>query len=478
MTDRLPPPVTLRIGPETLTEGSGGVHRHVSPVTAQVDADIPLAGPSEIAQAVAAARAASDGWRRTPPSQRARILWRLADLIDGHAEEFAHLGALDNGTPVSLCPVAHTADWIRYFAGWADIPKTEVTGSFTDNGEFSYTLAQPYGVIGMIITWNAPLMSLGMKVPAALAAGNAVVIKPSELTPFTSGLFADLATEAGLPPGVLNILPGARDAGVALIEHPDVDKISFTGGGTTATDILRRCAETVKPAVLELGGKSANIVLDDADLETSCAIGTFMSVGILSGQGCALPTRMLVHDSVYDEMLARVTQNAEGLAVGDPFDAATVSGPVINEAAVNRILNVVHQAERDGAKLLTGGQRLDREGFFLAPTVFADVDPRSDLAQNEVFGPVLAITRFSTDNEAISIANGTRYGLSGCIQSRNIKRALTLAEELITGEVLINGALNANARRPFGGIGASGHGKEGGKQGIEEFQRIKTIAIA
>lgn len=478
MIDRTPPPVTLRIGADALTEGSGGIHRHVSPVTEQADAEVPLAGPHEVDLAVRAARSAFHDWRKTPPRTRARILGRLADLIESHAAEFGRLGALDNGSPVSLCPTTQTADWIRYYAGWADVPVSEVTGMFTDSAELSYTLAQPYGVIGMIITWNAPLMSLGMKVPAALAAGNTVVIKPSELTPFTSGLFADLASEAGVPPGVINVVTGARDSGVALIEHPGIDKISFTGGGATATDILRRCAESIKPAVLELGGKSANILLDDADLDSACALGTFMSVGILSGQGCALPTRMLVHDAIYDEVVSRITESAKALTVGDPFEPTTVSGPVINRDAMVRILGVIDRAQHDGAKLVAGGYRLDRSGFFIAPTVFADVDPLSDLAQNEVFGPVLSISRFDTDEDAIRIANGTRYGLSGYVQSRNIKRALLIAEELVTGEVLVNGAANANARRPFGGVGASGYGREGGRRGIEEFQRIKSIAIA
>ncbi|MEB4209710.1 aldehyde dehydrogenase family protein [Mycobacterium sp. 94-17] len=481
MTDRTTPPVALRIGEAKLTEGTGGTHGHVSPVSGKVDATIPLAGAHEVDLAVTAAREAFAGWRRTPAPQRARVLSRLADLVEENTAEFCRLGALDNGTPVSLVPVALAADWIRYYAGYADKPHSEMTGSFTDGGELSYSLAQPYGVVGAIITWNAPLMSLSMKLPAALAAGNTVVVKPSELTPFSSQLFADLALQAGLPPGVLNVLPGCADAGVALIDHPGVDKISFTGGGKTATAILQRCAETFKPVVLELGGKSANIFLEDASLDMACMMGTFSAVGILSGQGCALPTRMLVHEAIYDDVLARVVGTAEGLVVGDPFAAETVSGPVVSAEAMERIIAVIRRAEADGAKLLTGGHQLRGEfpdGFFLAPTVFADVDPQSDLAQNEVFGPVLAVTKFSSDDEAIAIANGTRYGLSGYVQSANLKRALMIAEELVTGEVLINGALNANVRRPFGGIGASGYGKEGGRQGIEEFLRIKNIAVA
>jgi aldehyde dehydrogenase (NAD+) len=478
MIDRTPPQVTLRIADQRLQTGSGGTHDHISPVTGTVDAAVPLAGADEVDLAVRAARSGFETWRRTPPQRRGMILFRLADLIADHGTEFARLGALDNGSPISLGTADVSADWIRYYAGWADKSHSEVTGSFLE-GEFSYSLAQPYGVIAAIITWNAPLMSLAMKVPAALAAGNAVVVKPSELTPFSSDLFATLATEAGLPPGVLNVIPGGAAAGAALVDHPGVDKISFTGGEKTASRILQHCAVTMKPVVLELGGKSANIILDDADLDSACFHGAFMGLALLSGQGCALPTRMIVQDSVYDDVVDRVVAAAQRLAVGDPLDPATISGPVVSEAAMDRILGVIDRAGSDGARLLTGGHRLDgdlEKGFFIAPTVFGDVDPASDLGQNEVFGPVLAITKFSTDQEAIDIANSTRYGLSGCVQSGNLRRALGIAEELTTGEVLINGAPNANVRRPFGGFGASGFGKEGGRQGIEEFVRVKSIA--
>jgi aldehyde dehydrogenase (NAD+) len=335
----------------------------------------------------------------------------------------------------------------------------------------------------MIITWNGPLISLAMKVPAALAAGNTVVVKPSELTPFTPELFAELVTGAGFPAGVVNILPGDADAGAALVRHPKVRKVSFTGGPATARKILAACAEEIKPAVLELGGKSANIIFDDADLDSACAVGTFLSIGALSGQGCALPTRMLVQDSVYDDVVARVAAIAQSIAVGDPFASTSMSGPVVNRAAHERILNVIAKAHADGARLVAGGKALSLDGdlaggYFLEPTVFADVDPDSDLAQNEVFGPVLAISRFSTEEEAIEIANRTRYGLSGYIQTANLKRGLRVAEAMITGEVLINGAANLPVNRPFGGLGVSGTGKEGGFAGIDEFLRIKGIGIA
>ncbi|WP_234825456.1 aldehyde dehydrogenase family protein [Mycolicibacter senuensis] len=473
----------MRIGAERLTTGSCGVYRHVDPATGRPDADVPLAGPAEIDRAVQAAHAAYLEWRRTRPADRRRMLTRLADLIEDHAADFAQLGAMDNGTPVGATSAMTTVavEWTRYYAGWADKISSEVTASLRTDGEFSYTLAQPWGVIGAIITWNGPLISLAMKVPAALAAGNTVVIKPSELTPFTAGLFVDLAAEAGIPDGVINVATGGPEAGAALVEHPLVKKVSFTGGPATARKILRSCADLIKPAVMELGGKSGNLVFADADLDNACGVGTMFSVGVLSGQGCALPTRMIVERPVYDEVIERVRTIAGFLKVGNPFEPETVSGPVVNRQALDRITGMIERAQLDGARLITGGQRIGgdlSDGFYLQPTVFADVDPSSELAQNEVFGPVLAIIPFDGDDQAIDIANSTPYGLSGYVFTTDLRRAHRVAEELETGEVLINGAANLGATRPFGGVGISGMGKEGGRQGLEEFLQIKTVSMA
>ena len=477
------PAVELRIGAERLSVGSGGVHQHVDPSTGQPDADVPLAGPAEVDRAVMIAHAAYLDWRRTKPSDRRRMLMRLADLVEAHAAAFGRLAALDNGTPVgttsAMTPLA--VEWIRYYAGWADKISSEVTASLRADGEFSYTLAQPWGVIGAIITWNGPLISLAMKVPAALAAGNTVVIKPSELTPFTAGLFADLAAEAGIPAGVINVVTGGPEAGAALVEHPLVKKISFTGGPETARRILHSCAELIKPAVMELGGKSGNIVFADANLDSACGVGTMFSVGVLSGQGCAFATRMIVERAVYDEVIERVRAIAGFVKVGNPFEPDTVSGPVVSEQALQRITAMIERAKGDGVRLITGGERIGGDlagGYYLQPTVFADVDPASELAQREVFGPVLSIMPFDGDDQAIEIANGTQYGLSGYVFTNDLRRAHRVAEELQTGEVLINGAANLGVTRPFGGIGISGMGKEGGRQGLEEFLQIKTVSMA
>lgn len=481
-TIRTAPEVFLNIAGERRDAGSGGLYEHVNPATGLVDATIPLAGPAEVDQAVRAADKAFDSWRRTKPAERRAILTHFADLIEEHAAEFARLGVLDNGTPITTAAAspAIAAEWTRYYAGWADKIEGNTTASFTADGELGLTLRQPYGVIGVVVTWNSPLISLAMKVPAALAAGNTVVVKPSELSPFCCGLYAELAQRAGIPDGVLSVVPGGAAAGATLVGHRSVAKVSFTGGPATAQRILTDCAATMKPAVLELGGKSANIVFADADLDSVCLHGTFMSIGLLSGQGCAFPTRMIVAESIYDEVCQRVVNIAGNLAVGDPFDPQVASGPLITEAALRRVRGTVERAQATGARLLTGGHRLGgdlTDGFFFAPTVFADVDPVSELAQQEVFGPVLAIMPFRDEDEAVSIANNTRYGLSGYIQTRDLNRALRVAEELQTGEVLINGGSNVAVWRPFGGLGMSGQGKEGGRAGIEEFLRLKGVGV-
>lgn len=479
--DRTPPSVTLRIGDERRDKGSGGQHGHVNPCTGKVDGTIPLAGPAEVDAAAKSAHEAFQAWRQSRPALRRQALLRLADLLEANGAEFGRLGTLDNGIPTTGVMASIAAEWTRYYAGWCDKLSSDVVGSLADGGAFSYTLAQPYGVIGAVITWNAPLLSLAMKLPAIVAAGNTVVVKPSELTPFTGERYMDLVAEAGFPPGVINMVPGSAAAGESLVSHDLVKKVSFTGGMTTARKILQSCAETMKPVVLELGGKSANIIFEDADLDRAVAQGTALSCAVMAGQSCNFGTRMLVQRSIYDDVIARVRAAAEAFTIGDPFELGVVAGPVISEAALERILGMVERAKSDGARLVTGGHRLGgglSDGFYIAPTVFADVDPDSELAQSEVFGPVLAITPFDDENDAIDIANNSRYGLSGYLQTADLRRALRVSEELVTGEVLVNGAPNLMVNRPYGGIGLSGVGKEGGRLGLEEFLRVKGVGIA
>jgi aldehyde dehydrogenase (NAD+) len=484
MTDMKAPAVHLYIGDSKRTAGSGGEHDHIYPADASSTGSVPLAGEAETDEAVAAAAAAFASWRKTDPRERGRMLRRLAELVRGNAQEFGRLGALDNGTPAlfAMFGAGIAADWIEYYAGWADRIEGRVNGSVIEKGELGYTIAEPYGVIGLIITWNGPLISLGMKVAAALAAGNTVVVKPSEMTPYSGELFMQLAEQAGIPAGVINMIPGSVEAGEALVRHPLVEKVSFTGGPATARKILSACAEQIKPAVLELGGKSANLIFPDANLDHACAFGVDNSIGMMSGQGCAFPTRMLVHQDIYADVVERTLARVSQIKVGDPFDPETTSGPVINEAAMTRILAAIERAQNDGSgKLVAGGNRIGgalAKGYFVEPTVFTEVDPNSSLAQHEVFGPVLAITPFKDEEEAIAIANATDYGLSAYIQTRDLERALRISEELRSGVVLVNGSQNIQPQRPFGGLGLSGYGREGGKEGLDEFLRTKTIGLA
>lgn len=481
---RIPPDVSLVIGDRQLREGSGGRHSHINPATGKPQAEIPLAGVAEIDQAVAAAETAFEQWRQTPGAERRRLLLRLADLIRENREEFGRLAALDCGIPVlvggTFAPDT-AAEWITYYAGWADKIEGQVVLSYPSD-DFAYTVSEPYGVIGVITTWNGPLVSLGMKVPAALAAGNTLVIKPSELSPFVTQFFADLVARAGFPAGVVNMVPGGPEAGQRLVEHPAVQKISFTGGPPTARKIMHSCAEMLKPMVMELGGKACNLIFADADLDGAAAQAVYESLGVLSGQACAIPSRVAIEDAVYDSVIEKMTDIAGQLPVGDPFDPATLVGPLISEAAVNRVEGLVDEAARSGRmRLVMGGKRCGGElaaGYYMEPTLFADVDPHDPLAQGEIFGPVLTIHRFSGEEDAIAIANATPYGLGGYLHTTNLKRAHRVASAIKTGNVYINGARSLAAQAPFGGVGISGFGREGGRQGLEEFLRHKNIGIS
>ncbi|MCP1472387.1 aldehyde dehydrogenase (NAD+) [Sphingobium sp. OAS761] len=461
--------------------GSAGSFEHINPTTAQVQMRVPLAGAREVDAAVAAANAAFPAWRGTSPEVRRQILQRLAELIGENAERFARLSALEFGGVITFTRflAVMAQKFTNYYAGWADRLEGQVVTHDEESG-FVYTIPEPLGAIAVIVTWNGPIISLGMKVIPALAAGNTVVLKPAEIAPFSSQLFMELAQQAGVPDGVINLVHGGGEAGTALTGHPGIAKITFTGGHATAHRILEAAARNLTPAVLELGGKSANLVFGDADLEAACAFTTLTGLAN-AGQGCALPTRVLVEDGVYSDFVARLEASVSSLSVGDPLADESIVGPVISRAASERILGIVDEATSTGAgRVVTGGKRLDGElagGWFLAPTVLADVDPNSSVAQKEIFGPVISVMRFKSEEEAVALANGTGYGLSSYIQSGDAGRVRRLIGQLRSGTVGVNGGAPLTYNAPFGGLGLSGYGKEGGKAGIDEFLHLKTVLV-
>lgn len=477
--ESLPKPALL-IGERWITEASGGAHRHVYAATGRPTGDIPLAGAAEIDAAVAAARAAAPGWAGMPANTRRDLLIRVAHRLQEDAERLAQLSVIDNSIPMGVAQHGPSvaADSFLYNAGWTDKIGGEVVTTWPAPA-FDYTLDEPYGVVAVIIPWNGPVYALGMVLGPALAAGNTVVVKPPELAPYAAQRFGELCLEAGLPPGVVNIAPGGPEAGEALTSHPGVDKIHFTGSGATAQRILASASRRMIPVQLELGGKSASLVFEDADLDAFTPHGL---AGVVnnSGQGCINPTRLLVHTRIYDEVVERLGAIATRLTVGDPMSRDTSMGPVVDRRALDRIMGMIGRAKESGARLVAGGERLGGEmadGYFIAPTVFADVAPQSELSQTEVFGPVLAVTRFETDEEAIALANGTEFGLAGYVWTQNLRRAHATAKRLVAGNVWVNGFTGIPISAPFGGIGQSGYGRLGGVHGIREFLRPKNVWI-
>ena len=453
----------------------------VNPYNRRVFATIPDATAGDVADAVAAARSAFDDvWSSVPGYERARLMHRLAGLIDSKADELARLESTDNGKLLreTTGQARFAARNYRFFAGYAD--KLYGRSIPLDTAEIlDYTLREPVGVAALITAWNSPMQLLANKLAPALAAGNAVVIKPSEHASVTTLALADLVSEAGIPPGVVNIVSGGIETGAALTSHPGLDRISFTGSVRTGQAIAAAAARTLVPVTLELGGKSPNIVFEDADLDRAVT-GALVGIYSAGGQTCIAGSRLLVHRSIHDEFVERLAERTRRIRLGDPMDSKTHIGPVANEPQYDRIRGVIAQGQQSGANMLAGREPLEDglgAGLFVRPTIFADVDNTMDLAREEIFGPVLSVMRFDDDDHAVAMANDSDFGLASGIWTNSVSRAHRIARRLVAGTVWVNTYRVSAAQAPFGGVRRSGWGRERGEEALEEYVRTKNVMV-
>jgi aldehyde dehydrogenase (NAD+) len=463
--------------------------QHVDPATGRADFTVPVASVADVDRAVRAARRAFDEgpWPHLPPRERKLALRPLADLLRAHADELHHLQTRDNGIPITFgssyrMSARMAADIVEYHVGWIDKLGGAAPPPFSaDTPTQALVLKEPIGVDGAITPFNGPVLQFAQKVAPALAAGCTVVVKPSEFASGVAHRYAELIAELDLPPGVFNLVTGLGDTGAALAAHPGLDKITFTGRREVGERVVAGAG--TRSVALELGGKSPSIVFDDVpDLDAAARTAmSLVSMG-LSGQVCSTQTRSLVQRGVYEEFLESARAQTADVRYGDPFDPATTSAPIVTPAAAQRVLRLVGGAVADGGRLLTGGGPATPPGAaaggnWVEPTLIADVDPRMPIADEEVFGPVLAVIPFDDEDEAVRLANGSAYGLSAGVYTGDIGRALRVGRRLRTGTVGINGPFVFTPGTPFGGYKASGVGREGGREGIEEFLETKTITV-